>query len=85
MIGIIKRHNRLNGVTFCIVEFVLIALTFGAFSTCYVIRRDIVLSLIGCGITLNCLAVAVIGIRMLIDPKEAKIRVPPFWRKIARQ
>jgi len=38
MIGIIKRHNRLNGVTFAIVEFSFIALVVGTFAALYVIR-----------------------------------------------
>jgi hypothetical protein len=80
VIAIIQRHNRLNGVTFAIVEFSLIALVVGTFAALYVIRGNIPYSLVTAGITANCLPVIIIGARMLRDPQ-----IPPYWNKSARE
>lgn len=85
MIAIIKRHNRLNGIPFSIAEFALIALFVGVYATYYLIHHDIILAIIGWGITVNCLPVVVIGIRMAMDRTEAKNRIAPFWHKEARR
>ena len=80
MIGIIKRHNRLNGVTFAIVEFSLIAIVVGVFTALHAIRGNIPNSLVTAGIAANCLTVVIIGARMLRDPQ-----IPPYWNKSARE
>src|SRR5262245_23754283 len=79
MIDIIKRHNRLNGVTFAIVEFAIIALVVGTFAVLYVIRGNVPYATVALGIMVNCLAVVIIGARMLREPQ-----VPSYWDKSAR-
>jgi hypothetical protein len=83
MLGIIERHNRLNGVVFSIAEFSLIALVAGAFASYYLVHREAVLAFITSGITVNCLPVVVIGVRMLTVATQQN-RIAPFWNKQAR-
>ena len=74
MRAIIQRHNRINGVTFAIVEFGLIALFIGTFATWYLLHRKVMMAIITWGITLNCVPVVVYGfyqLRMTAPPVTA--------------
>ena len=82
---IIQRHNRLNGVTLSIVEFTAIALFIGAFATYYLLHRRFLLALIGWGITLNCVPVAVYGLRQLAHDRATGKSISSFWDREARE
>jgi hypothetical protein len=69
MRDIIRRHNRLNGLVFSIVEFGLISLFTGSFATYYLIHMRWVMAFIGWGITLNCLPVIIYGLRQLAEAR----------------
>jgi hypothetical protein len=85
MRDIIKRHNRLNGVTFSTIEFGLIALFVGAFASYYIIHQRVLMALISSGITLNCVPVVVYGIRAWRDSRASGERIGSFWDKNARK
>ena len=85
MRDIIQRHNRINGVTFAIVEFGLIALFIGSFATWYLLHRKVVMAIISWGITLNCVPVAVYGFRRLAHDRATGNRTGSFWDKKARE
>lgn len=84
MSNIIQRHNRLNGVTFSIVEFGLIAMFSGTFATYYLLHHKAVMAIISWGITLNCVPVVVYGIRQLAHDRANGIRIGSFWDKKTR-
>lgn len=84
MRDIIQRPNRLNGVTFSIIEFGLVALFVGAFAAYYVAHRKVVLAVISWGITLNCVPVVVYGIRQLAHDRATGNRSGSFWDKKER-
>jgi hypothetical protein len=82
---IIQRHNRLNGVTFSLIEFAGIALFIGAFATYYLLHRRVVMALIGWGITLNCVPVMVSGLRQLAHDRATGSATGSFWDPKARE
>jgi hypothetical protein len=85
MRDIIERHNRINGITFAIVEFGLIALFIGTFATWYLLHRKVVMAIITWGITLNCVPVVVYGFRQLAHDRATGNRSGSFWDKKARE
>jgi hypothetical protein len=85
MTDLIRRHNRLNGILFSIVEFAFIALVMAVFITLHVVHRNFTFAVIEFGIALNCLPVVVIGVRMLKERDEAGKVLGSFWNKEARQ
>ena len=85
MIRIIKSHNRLNGLAFSAIEFVLIALVIAPFAIYYIVHHRSVLAAISSGITLNCLPVIFYGISGLLESKAAGVQIAPFWDKQARE
>ena len=85
MLDIIRRHNRLNGLVFSIVEFGFIAVLVGAYATYYILHTRLVMAIIGWGITLNCLAVVVIGLRQLAHDRASGRSIGSFWDKKTRE
>ena len=85
MLDIIQRHNRLNGLVFSIVEFGFIAVLVGAYATYYILHTRLVMAIIGWGITLNCVAVVVIGLRQLAHDRASGTSIGSFWDKKARE
>jgi len=82
--AIIRRHNRLNGVIFSIIEFGLIALFIGAFATYYLTHHRFVLAIIAWGITLNCVPVVIHAIRGLREKQITSNHIGSFWDKKTR-
>ena len=83
MRAIIRRHNRVNGLWFSLLEFMLIALCIGTFASYYVVHQRVLLALVGIGITLNCIPVildAVAALRAQRSPGAAGT----IWHKAAR-
>jgi hypothetical protein len=85
MRDIIQRHNRLNGVTFSIVEFGFIGLLIGSFAIYYLLHHRIVMGMVACGITLNCVPVVVHGVRQLAHGEVGGGRIGSFWDPKARE
>jgi hypothetical protein len=85
MRDIIQRHNRLNGVTFSVIEFGLIALLTGSFATYYLLHGRAVMALIGWGITLNCVPVVVYGVRQLAHDRGSGQTIGSYWAPKARE
>ena len=85
MIEIIRRHNRLNGIKFSVAEFTLIAVLAGAFAAYYAAHQKAVMVFITLGITSNCLTVALIGTRTLMDRTAEDNQIAPFWSRAARE
>ena len=85
MRDIIRRHNRLNGVTFCIIEFGCIALLIGAFGIYYLLHQRIGPAIVALGITLNCVTVVVIALRQLAQDKASGRHSGSFWNKTVRE
>ena len=85
MRDIIQRHNRLNGLAFSIVEFAFIALLIGAFAAYYLLHHRFVMAFIGWGITLNCVPVAVIGLRQWAQDRASGAPAGSFWDRRARE
>ena len=83
MRAIIRRHNRVNGLWFSLLEFALIALCIGTFASYYVVHQRVLLALVGIGITLNCIPVmvdAAAALRAQRSPGAAGT----IWNKAAR-
>ena len=85
MLSIIKRHNRLNGIIFSVVEFAAIALFVGALAAYFARHHQLAYAIAAIGITLNCLPVVIVGIQMLLDRDDPRNRLPSFWNKAARE
>jgi hypothetical protein len=84
MRDIIQRHNRLNGLVFCIVEFGLIALAGAAFGTFCLVRHRALLAVISWGIALNCVPVVYFAICAWRQARRTGEPVGSFWDKKAR-
>ena len=82
---IIQRHNRLNGFTFSIIEFGIIALLVGAFATYYLLHCRVVMAIVTWGITLNCVPVVVFGFRQLMRDRASGKSIGSFLDKKARE
>jgi hypothetical protein len=85
MRNIIERHNRLNGVVFSVIEFGLIALLVGAFATYYLLHRRAMMAAIAWGISLNCVAVVVYGLRQWAHDRATGRSVGSIWDPKARE
>ena|SRR5689334_5853059 len=81
--AIIRRHNVLNGLRFSLLEFGLIALLIGSFAAYYLMQRDLIMTLITLGITLNCLPVVVFAGHTLLTT-ASHTRVGSIWNRRAR-
>ena len=79
MRGIIQRHNRLNGLVFSIVEFVIIALIVGAFATYYVLHGRWVMAVIGWGIVFNCASVVFYGWHQLAQARSGEKSIGSYY------
>ena len=72
MIKRIKTHNLLNGIVFSIVEFAIIAAVIIPFAIYYIFHVQVFYALVSVGIIINCLSVAILGIRQW-NNKEQEI------------
>ena len=61
----IETHNLLNEIVFSIIEFVFIAAVIIPFAIYYIFHAQALYALVSVGIVLNCLTVAILGIRQL--------------------
>ena len=83
MLDIIRRHNRLNGVIFCLVEFALMGIFVGVFAGVLFLKGRLDLGLIGSGIAINCIPVIVCGVNtILYSPQDLKLGT--IWNRDAR-
>src|SRR5262245_19791089 len=85
MRAIIQRHNRLNGLTFSVIEFASVSLLVGTFATYYVLHHRAIMAIIFGGVALNCLPVVFYGLRELRYQRESGNRIGSFWDKHERE
>lgn len=79
MIRRIESHNRLNGIVFSVVEFIVAAGVISPFAVYYILHARILYALGAMGIILNCLTVVAFGIHQWIDKDEGI-----GWRRLAQ-